>query len=271
MQIKTSKADYSILGCGWLGLALAKHLSKNNKIKGSSTNIEEIKDNNFDTYHINLQPNINDSYDKDFFNSKNLIICFPPKRRDDIIDFLSKQIKSLIKAINTSPIENILFISSTSVYPNTNKEIFEKDEALAEKDSGKALLIAENLLKAEKHLTLNIVRFGGLIGYDRLPGRFLAGKKQVKDAEAPVNLIHRDDCIRIIESIFDNNIQNETFNACSPLHPTRKEFYQAAAKKEGFTPPEFDNNEASFKIINCDKLINAIDYKFIYKSPLDCL
>lgn len=271
MHTKKTKADFSILGCGWLGLALAKQLNKKHIVKGSSTKIDDINKHDLDAYHINLDPEINKDYDQEFFNTKNLIICFPPKRRNDIIEFHTKQIKNLIAAIKDSPVENVLFISSTSVYKNTNNEVFEIDNTMPEKDSGKALIIAEKLLLDEKQFNVNIIRFGGLIGYDRLPGRFLAGKKQVKDALAPINLIHRDDCINIIEKIFKLNIKNEIFNACSPLHPTRMEFYQMAAKKEGFTPPEFEENEASFKIINCDKLIKALDYKFIYNSPLETL
>lgn len=93
-----------------------------------------------------------------------------------------------------------------------------------------------------------------MIGSDRKPGRFFSGKKQLKNGDAPVNLIHRDDCIGIIQHVIENEIWGEVINACCPIHPTRKDFYKIAAKKDGFALPEFIDGKKNYKIINCDKL-----------------
>lgn len=69
-----------------------------------------------------------------------------------------------------------MFISSTSVYGNLNREITEEDETFPETESGKALVKVEKLLRNEKEINITILRFGGLIGYERNPGNFLAGK-----------------------------------------------------------------------------------------------
>ena len=55
-----------------------------------------------------------------------------------------------------------------------------------------------------KKFNTTVIRFGGLIGYDRMPGKFLTGKKDLPNGDAPVNLIHRDDCVQIIYQIIKN-------------------------------------------------------------------
>lgn len=265
----------SILGCGWLGLPLAKHLHTiGYSVKGSVPSTEgfsKLEDTGISAFKIFLNPDINADFDTDFFNSSTLIINFPPKRREDIEEFHPLQFKSLLKQIRNSAVENVIMISSTSVYANNNGIVTEENNNTPEKSSGKALRLVENMLMEEKSFTTTIIRFGGLIGYDRKPGRFLSAKKQVKDGYAPVNLIHQDDCIGVIHFVMKNDLWGEIFNACCPEHPSRKEFYTAAAKKDGFNIPEFSGTKSSFKIISPEKLTKKFKYNFKYTSPIDCL
>ena len=266
----------SILGCGWLGLPLGIYLVKKGyKVKGSTTEpdkLKVIKEKGIEPYLIALTPEINgDNYDE-FLNCAVLIIDFPPERRDDIIEYHQDQIKSLISAIERGTVKHAIFTSSTSVYPYVNQEVYEVPEPKPTKSSGKALMKVENLLRESHKFKTTIIRFGGLIGYDRMPGQFLAGKKGVANGDAPVNLIHRDDCIQIIYKIIRNNIWGETFNACADLHPTRKEYYTQQAELIGLTPPAFNESKASkFKIVSNKKLKKLLNYKFKYPDPAKIL
>jgi len=265
----------SILGCGWLGLPLAEYFIKNQyTVNGSVAGIERLellKKASIIPYHIYLSPSLNPDFDIEFFNSEILIINFPPKRREDIIDFHEKQVLSLLSAIKNSVVKKVIFVSSTSVYANTNAIVDELNVETPDKNSGKALRIVEKLFQQEDSFDTTIIRFGGLIGYDRKPGRFFAGKKQIKDGEAPVNLIHRDDCIGIINHIVKKQLWGETFNACCPEHPQRKDFYKHAAQIGGFELPEFSKTKEQFKIISSEKLIEGTGYSFQYSNPIDAL
>ncbi|MFA8435880.1 MAG: SDR family oxidoreductase [Marinifilaceae bacterium] len=265
----------SILGCGWLGLPLAKYLVKQHfTVKGSTLQIEklnQLKQAGIAPYRIELSPEINIDFNAEFFDSDILIVNFPPKRRNDIEEFHPKQIETLINQIHQSKIQKVLFVSSTSVYPNLNREVTEKDVLPAEKGSGKALQIAEQMLMKEQKFETTIIRFGGLIGYDRQPGRFLAGRKQLKDGFAPVNLIHQDDCIGIIATIIKGNHWGKIYNACCPEHPTRKEFYEKAAQIGGFELPEFNQDKQNFKIVSSEKLTLETGYQFKYRNPTNTL
>ncbi|MFB6305982.1 MAG: SDR family NAD(P)-dependent oxidoreductase, partial [Flavobacteriales bacterium] len=72
-------------------------------------------------------------------------------------------------------------MSSTSVYPALNRTIRENDAKAPEKESGKALLNAEQLLNQETQWQTTVLRFCGLIGHNRHPGRFLTGKKSLSN------------------------------------------------------------------------------------------
>jgi len=264
----------SILGCGWLGLPLAEYLIKcGYKVKGSTRTKKEIavlESKGIEPSLLVLDPDIRGENLDNFFKSDVLIINFPPERRDDIVTYHELQVTSLIDKIKLSSIEKVIFVSSTSVYSDLNREVSEEDTQETTKLSGRALLKVEGLLNSCDEFKTTVIRFAGLIGYDRRPGRFLAGKREVENGEAPVNLIHRDDCINIIHLIIEKSIWGETFNACADLHPKRKDYYINAADKLGLEPPAFIESEnCSYKIVNSDKLKKSLKYSYKYPDPSD--
>jgi hypothetical protein len=112
------------------------------------------------------------------------------------------------------------------------------------------------------------LRFGGLIGEDRHPIRFLAGRKNLENPEAPINLIHQTDCIGIIMTILrqaqhDKWEWNETFNAVAPFHPSREQYYTQKAIDLGLELPQFNSESPPFgKTILSTKVENVLGYTF---------
>jgi nucleoside-diphosphate-sugar epimerase len=273
MEMRAGKSKtISILGCGWLGLPLAKHLLEAGYgVKGSTTarkNLAPFKELGIEPFYLVLDPELRGNGVDDFFSADILVVNFPPERRDDIVEYHQAQINALISEIKKAPVKKVIFVSSTSVYPNLRREVFEDEDAPPTKASGRALLAVERLFTACPDFETTILRFGGLIGYDRKPGRFLSGRKEVRNGDAPVNLIHRDDCIAIIHSIIENNVWGEILNACADLHPHRKDYYISQAKKIGVEPPAFrEGVDTDFKIVRSDKLKRLLSYEFKYPDP----
>jgi nucleoside-diphosphate-sugar epimerase len=203
-----------------------------------------------------------------FLNSNGLIIAIPPRVKHN--NNFKEQILRLIPFIESSPIQNVIFISSTSVYPNTNSVITEEHQGIPESNSGKVLLEVEELLKGNVSFQTTVLRLAGLYGHDRKPGRFLAGKKELANGQGKVNLIHQTDCIEIISLIIEKQVWGEVFNCCSDKHPTRSEFYTKAALTLGMEAPEFLSEEkSSFKIISNEKLKRTLNYEFIHPDPME--
>jgi len=189
-----------------------------------------------------------------FLQANVLIINIPSKNIDGF--------RNLIKEIEKSEIEKVLFVSSTSVYTNNNKAISESDE---EESTLSPLLAIENLFRNSGNIKTTIVRFGGLIGYSRNPGLFFSKERRVHNPDSNVNLIHRDDCIEIISQILEQEVWGEVFNCCADTHPTKREFYTQAAKSAGAPAPEFVESSAkSFKIISNQKVKQILNYEFLH-------
>ena len=255
----------SILGCGWYGLELAKKLtSKGYSIKGSTTSPEKLtllKESGIIPYLINLGENNND-FDHAFFDSELLIIAIPPKRNTSEQHTFVSKIQKIASASAASGIRQIIFISSTSVYGDQNAEIDEHTQASPDTESGKAILLAENLLQQNPSFKTTIIRFGGLIGPNRNPGKFFAGKKDIPNGQAPVNLIHLEDCIGITEKIIQKAAFGHIYNACAADHPSRAVFYTHAAIKSGLEPPQFTDELLTWKLINSITIPKYLDYTF---------
>ena len=267
----------SILGCGWLGLPLGEHLRDNgHTIKGSTTTSEKLqilKGKNIQPYHISLDPTLNANADPDFWDSDLLVLNIPPGRsRENVETFHDRQIQAVIKEIERSPITKVIFVSSTSVYPEKPGLVAEVDalEGQAVRSSGNALLKAEKRLLASTDFDTTVLRFGGLYGYERHPIKHLAGRTELSKGNASVNLIHQDDCIGIITKIIENNISNEIFNAVSDGHPPKNMYYPAIAREHGYEPPTYqDDDRDDYKIVSNTKLKQQLNYTFKYPNPMD--
>lgn len=164
--------------------------------------------------------------------------------------------------IESSNIEKVLFVSSTSIYDHYNQVILELD-GMESKDH--PLFKIENLLCKNSKFITTVIRFGGLIGYSRNPGKFFSKGKPVNDPDAKVNLIHRDDCVEIISQIVAQEVWGNVFNCCADTHPTKRQFYSQVAKANGFPVPNFINStKKSFKIISNQKLKAVLKYQFLH-------
>lgn len=253
----------SVLGSGWLGLPLAEHLiSQGYSVKASTRSdrrLERISVVGAEPFIVDTG-NINDETHA-FLDSEILIINITSK---DIAGF-----SRLLSAIEKSETKKVLFVSSTSVYEPTNTTIYEADNS---ESNEKPLFIIENLFRNNTSIDTTIIRFAGLIGYTRKPGRFFASGKTVKDPDAFVNLIHRDDCIAIMSRIIEQEIWGEVFNCCADSHPTKREFYTKAAQLTGNKIPEFENpDKTAFKIISNKKVKERLNYEFIHADLMQTL
>ena len=263
----------SILGCGWLGEPLALSLKNASfSVRGSVRDPKKLfalSEKGIEPYLIDIAPEVKGKGADEFLSSDVLFINFPPERRDDIETYHEKQIANLIGAIPNPEGKMVIFASSTSVYPNTNGIVREEDSLHPDKQSGKALLRVERVLVDHPGIDTTVIRFSGLIGYDRAPIKSIRRKKLVLSPDCPLNLIHRDDCIGIVQSVIDLNVRNTILNATCDEHPTRKEYYSSEARKYGVEPPLFETESTpEYKIVSNEKLKKTLGYRLIYPDPL---
>ena len=248
----------TILGTGWLGLELALDLKQKYKIKVSSRTAEKIKiyeDEGLASYILN-EDNL-DSLEQ-LLETNYLFINFPPSKFDDYISFLSK----IYNHKSIKNIEKIIFISSTSIYPNI-QGLFNEEYEIKE-SSSKLVFEAENLVKEKSDV---IFRVAGLVGGSRYFGKRSANKV-VEYPKTPINFVHRNDVIEATKFVIENDI-NGIFNLCSKEHPTKEEIYSFNSKKYDFEKPIFlDNKEFLNRLIDGSK-IEKLGFTYKYNNAFE--
>lgn len=206
----------SILGLGWFGAPLAHELlKKNHAVSGSTRTLE--KRNSFRDSGIACEVLDYPLHPEETLLSADIIVLNIPPFAEELTWF---------KSWNLPRSTWVIFISSTSEAP--------------------LLLEQENWIQ-EHFKTWTILRFAGLMGGGRHPGKHLSGRKNLPGRLWPVNLIHRDDVVSFTCQVIEEKIQNEIIAVVSDEHPTREEFYTDYCQSHNLPIPEFSPEDTSVK------------------------
>lgn len=270
------KNTVSILGCGWLGQALGQELSqKGYRVIGSCRNPQQLlrlAECGIEGTLFEIKPGRALERQAPIFQSQTLVVCLPPTIQEGSTAFFKAQIQLLAQTLSHTPIKAVLFVSSISVYPPLDKPISETDAKNPPTLAGEALLMAEQILQSASAFQTTVVRFGGLVGYDRHPFRAIQ-KRTKRQPDQPLNIIHQDDASQILTRIIEKNVWCETFNACAPLHPLRKQYYAKAFKLKHLPVPQFPGRSTrkAIKVISSRKVMEQLQFTFKYPNPLQML
>lgn len=262
----------SIIGCGWLGLPLGEYLvEKGMLVKGSTTTPAKLKvlsDAGIEPFLINFSPQAHGDQLDTLLDADVIIIALPPSKVEHTAGAYAQTMAQLSQLVQDA---KIVFISSTSVYPDLNRWVVESDADASAEGINLKLLKAEQVWQKEHGKNCTVLRLGGLMGYNRMPGKYFAGKQALGGANVPVNLIHRDDAVAIIYQLIVQQRWGQIYNAVADKHPSRKELFLLNAQMAGFTPPEFilSAKEYAYKLISNSKLKEELSYQFKYVDPLD--
>jgi len=237
-------------------------------VKGSTTSKEKIsvlKAEKIEPFLIDLNKNLDKEILNSFLENINvLIINIPPKiRKEKIINYYTKIQKitsnDLIKKVN-----NIIFISSTSVYGSKQGKINSQTIPLPDTINGKEILKTEKLIENKNN---TIIRFGGLINETRNPLNHLIKKSEVLNSDATINYIHLEDCIGIILSVIKKNKWGKIYLGVTPFHPTKKNYFDNLCEKKRIKKLTFSSKKTVVnKEIDDNKIKPELNYTFKYPS-----
>lgn len=216
----------SIVGLGWFGSELAEVLKPQHQVLG--THRTDLNESNTPSESI---------MDADVF-----VLNIPPFKNQ----------LAWFKSWHWNKKTHVIFISSTSVYGQEAGLLDEETLPLPSTDNAQLLLQEEEWIKTFPHYT--IIRFGGLLGKNRHPGKILSGRKNLNGGNHPVNLIHLDDAVEFTKLVIEQKRQGECYNLVAPEHPTRKDFYRAYCHANELPLPEFDQDQSNGKIISSKKV-----------------
>ncbi|MAZ27795.1 MAG: NAD(P)-dependent oxidoreductase [Cytophagaceae bacterium] len=257
----------AIAGLGWLGLPLNTRLkSLGMPVKGSVSSVKkqrELKAKGYDVYQVLItETGVQGEVDAFLATVKTAIVLIPPGLRRGTGHNHALRMARFLQRLEQAEVEKVILISSTGVYSDAQGKVTENDMPRPETEAGRQLLEVEQMY-FRSHLECTIVRFGGLFGGSRNPVRFLAGRENLKNGEAPVNLIHREDCLNIITAVLMKNAYGHIINAVIPQHPSKKEYYTAEAMRLGLEPPHYTGDmDEVYKQVDSLSLGEVLGYEF---------
>ena len=244
---------FTILGTGWLGFELAKQLKNRYEVVVSARNDDKLfqfEKLGFVSYILNEE---NFFFLDKLLDTDYLFINYPPSKFNNYLEFLER----IYKHDKIKTIEKIIFISSTSVYPDIEGNF--EENFIIKNPSNKMVFDAENLVLNKTHI---IFRASGLLAEDRIAGKRLANKI-VDFPNTKINFVHRNDVINATIFVLKNNL-NGIFNLASKQHPTKEELYSFNAKKYNFEKPIFSENEFSLNRIIDGSKIEKLGFNYQY-------
>ncbi|HSI75810.1 MAG TPA: NAD(P)H-binding protein [Lunatimonas sp.] len=264
------KPKVGILGLGWIGEPLARRLLESGyTVVGTTTQIEKkhrLQRSGISAELLRFNPF--PEGEEVLFDVDILYINIPPSRRTNPDSFHPEQITQIRKLAVRAGVSKIIYVSATSVYPDLGQEAYESDELNRSTTGNPALWQAEQILWEHKAYDLTVVRFGGLLGDNRIPGKYFSGKENVA-GHPPANYVYRNDAVRAIEWIISQSLWNATYNVVAPIHPKKSEIYEQNAKLLGFPPPRSYETEplSPWKQISPAKFLET-GFEFDYPDPL---
>lgn len=261
--------NIGILGGGWLGQALARFYSnkgKNIRISTTtSSKVETFTSNGWEAFVLQLQADvIEGDFDSFLSNLDVLIINIPPSKAFGKLDVALQQWIHLYGNQLTFP---VVWISSTSVFEDApNFPVFTEEDIPNGSDVSSRVLIGCEQQIAKLSTPWHIIRLGGLLGADRHPIKFLFGRVDIPNPNAPVNMIVQEDVVLLIDKILQSKLSNHIWHGVHPIHPKRVEFYTLAAEKRNIIAPIFSTNKKEVgKCISGEKTQEILDFQYTQK------
>lgn len=239
----------AIIGCGWVGERLARHLTgKGEHVIVTTTSPEKIPNLQKVAKEVHL---LDFSANPDFsvLESVDVAIFSMPISRNDWHHGFQKLDKQFPKTI---------LFSSTGIYPKEGNIYTEKDTSNLRSD----ILASENLVKKNYPQTI-ILRFGGLMGDERSLDNFFKNKSP-ENPQKPANYIHFEDILAVVDHVIKSEIKAETYNVVAPEHPSVGEILNLKDQ-----PSNNSSDGDDQRIISSDHLIQDFNYTFIHPNPKD--
>ncbi|MCG8709031.1 SDR family oxidoreductase [Brenneria sp. 4F2] len=265
----------AIIGLGWLGMPLALALNgQGYRVVGSKTTIDGVEAarlSGIECYPLRLTPEL--ECDADELNAllqvDALVITLPASRTAQGGENYALAVQALVNSARIFHVPRIIFTSSTSVYGDAVGTVREHSPLRPITVAGKVLTSVEQWLQHLPETSVDILRLAGLVGIDRHPGRFLAGKTGLSGATHGVNLVHQEDVLAAIQLLLKLPSGGHLYNLCAPQHPAKQDYYSVQAQRLNLTPPQFvaDKDETAGRVVDGQRICRELGFDYQYPDP----
>ena len=277
-------ASLSILGCGYLGSALASRalaegwtvsaLTRNSVTasKLRDLGVTQVVEANIedDSWHQSLSP------EQDFV--VNCVGSSSPEVEGYVTSYVEGQ-NSAMNWLKEGRVGSYVFTSSCSVYPQTGRKLVDENSSCAGVSERGGLLLAAEQISFPPPPSIQrsfILRLGGIYG----PGRHLMlekvrnGQSFDGNADRILNLIHRDDGVGAILACLlsgDSNL-GRIYNVTDGNHSPRGQIVEWLAGKLSLESPAFANDDEENtpnRKVSTNRIMEELEWSPTYSSFIE--
>jgi nucleoside-diphosphate-sugar epimerase len=256
-----------IIGCGYLGTALAKHFSKlGHEITATSKSSKRLKSLSKIVQRGIIGSGSDEKLMQMLVDQNDLILMtLSSVSFNDYETTFLKTAQTLRKAaLKSQKPKKLIYTSNTSVYGEYHGQWVNETTPLNPiSHAAQTLIDTENVLLSLEtlHWQVTILRLGVIYG----PGRDLVQK--VKDVQGNVlpgldshytNMVHLDDVVESIDHIITHQLTG-IYNLSDDDHPTRKEMFDEICQK--FHLPNLKWNPSESVYHNGNKRVSNVKLK----------
>jgi len=170
-----------------------------------------------------------------------LVIAIPP--RENYLAVLEETLGHLKRETQ------VILLGSTSYY------------------RGKELVVTGEELVRRLWQNAVVLRLGGLMGIDRIAGRYTAGRSLAHDSMS--NYIHRDDAVGVIVQVIEQGVYAEIWDVVAPVQYPKSQIFAQNAERFGFEETGFESSELRGEVHSSEALQERLGYVFIHPDVLD--
>ncbi|MGK2856009.1 MAG: NAD(P)-binding domain-containing protein [Thermoanaerobaculia bacterium] len=253
-------ASIGIVGCGWLGRALAIRLVASGVrvvgTTGSRESAAHLETLGVEGLVVRFSAEARGDVSK-LRDVAAIVVAVPPAREIDPV----AQAGAIARVVAETGAAHVVDISTTSVYPSEGRTVVEED-AMPEHPLRR---VEEAIQGSGRAVT--ILRCAGLFGPGRLILPYVLRAGVVIAESAPMNLVEQSDVVGAVLRVLEEPVA-DTFNICADEHPTKAEFYREIARRTGMDVPRFEAGAEPWKIVDNQKFKKRFGFRYEHPDPL---
>jgi nucleoside-diphosphate-sugar epimerase len=276
--------DITILGCGYVGSALADYWQdQGHFVTGTTTSREKVASlSNIASKVVLIKADDINAVHSLLEGQDTLVVSVAPtgSHQADEATYEATYVntaKNLVTALNQAPnVKQVIYLSSCSVYEDRQGEWVDETAQLDQLDyKSQVIYAAEKIIlqAANAHRKVCILRLGGIYGPNReLVGMFggLAGMTMPGKGDRFINWIHRDDIIGAIDFARSNELDG-VYNLVDDSQLTIKEQVKLICSRYDLPPVQWDSSKLSYQRKNLqvsNQKLKAAGYNLIHPQLL---
>ncbi len=280
---KTEK-KVAIIGCGYVGKAVASYWYQQGYIvTGTTTREENISDLENIAHNPLVASGDNlEAMETVIADQETILVSIAPISDRQVSAEVYAQTyiptaKNLVSVLNNnSTVKQVIYLTSGSVYGDKKGEWVDETSSLdTESDYGQVLVEAENIILGlnREDIKVCLLRLGGIYGpgreLDKRIGR-MAGKTLSGNGENCVAWIHLEDIVKGIEFVHEKGCHG-IYNLVNDVRLNSKELCELICDRQQLERVSWDESKQSFSSLNArvdNSKIKQEGYQFIYGDTL---